>query len=252
MTTGATILANLTSWWEFDGDTLDAHGTNDIAANLTVAGYEAGLTGQQLSQGSRGTVALAASIPITTSTGQISWAGWVSYDGASGGAYIGGLARHLGASTQEVLTLINQSGHFTLFGWKDNGANTYQADSGLRTLPYPVTVQVHDSIGQSATSDQIIRIAGTDLQAGTYFITCTYNNGSMKLYVNAELLATTVVDAIYNSPIYYWQIGAVSYGTTDCGWEDALLMDAHVLSQTEIDWLYNAGAGRSYADVVAE
>ena len=46
MTTGATILANLTSWWEFDGDMTDAHGPNDIGANLTVAGYEAGKTGQ--------------------------------------------------------------------------------------------------------------------------------------------------------------------------------------------------------------
>lgn len=158
MTTGATILANLTSWWEFDGDLTDAHGSNDLISNLTVSGYEAGKTGQQLSKDSRATCALAASIPITTAAGKITEGAWFSYDGIATGAYIGGLARHLAASTQEVLTLLNSNGQFVIFGWKDAGVLSYSITSPLRSIPYPVTVRVEDSIGQYATSNQIIRI----------------------------------------------------------------------------------------------
>lgn len=249
-----TILANLTSWWAFDGDLTDSHGSNPFISDLTVAGYEAGKSGQRLQKDSRATLYLAAPIAISTGGGQITEGGWFYYDGVATGTYIGGLARHKAASTQEVMTWINASGAFRVMGWKDAGINTYGiTDPNQRSLLYPVTVQVHDSIGQSATSDQVIRIFGAnDHPAGNYFVVSTWNNGTLKLYVNAELVGTLVVSAVYNTPIYYMQVGAVGYGLSACGWEDAFLMDAHCATQAEIDWLYNAGTGRTYADVEAE
>lgn len=253
MSTGSEIYAGLTSFWPFDGDMLDAHGTNDIAANLTVSGYEAGKTGQQLSKDSRGSVALASSIAITTSAGKISMGAWLSYDGVATGPYIGGLARHLAATTQEVLTLLNATGKFMVFGWKDAGFTTYEIiQPTVRTTPYPITVRVTDSVGSTASSNQIIRITETGTSpAGTYFVVVTYDDGVLKLYVDALLVGTLTVTAIYTSPIAYFQVGSVGYGLSACGWEDAMLASAMVWSQTHIDWLYNLGAGRTYADLVA-
>lgn len=247
------ILAGLTSWWAFDGDVTDAHGTNDLTVD-TSAGFEAGLKGTQWKLGSRGKVDLASTIAFSETTGRFTIGGWVTFAGGGTDFYVGGLTTSDGTTNEVLYFLVNPSGVISVVGWEDAGSNQYSAiDSGVRRTAYPITVRVEDSGVDSATSDQVIFIteAGNN-PPGRYFLVATYDQGAVTLYIDTAAVATdTAADTLHNS-ITRFQIGADGYGVSSCAVDEWFLLSNTVLTPANITYLYNAGQGKSYAELVAD
>jgi hypothetical protein len=251
------ILAKLTSWYPFDGDLTDAHGANDLTGAV-VAGYAAGKVGDYLLAGSRALDVLASPIAITATTGNLTVGGWFKYTSAVPLVAPFGLTFDPGVvgGSNEMFYIYSQlsDGGFGAFGWLSGGGDIYGvADDDPRAQSYPITVRVTDSDAQTASSNQIIHIANSGgLTPGWYFVVATWNAGNMTLYVDSTARDTSTPPASVNgSSVTHIQV-ANAHGATvsDAGLDECFFCDGAAMTQQEVTWLYNFGAGRSYADVV--
>lgn len=250
------ILAKLTGWYPFDGNLNDAHGSNSITES-THATYTTGLKGQQVASGSYGVHTLAPAIPITPTTGALTMGGWFDY---TGGGVDGTVAfgfdygPHAGAEAFKI-TVNPVSGYLYLFTQGAGGMNYSVTDPMSGAISYPVTVRVEDSIGQHATSDQRIRIShGGTLVPGRYFVVGTWLNGVRTLYIDGHPVRTVGAPASLNRSSIEWiTLGRVYSSTagTNVGCDECFFSRDAAMTAAEVAWLYNGGAGRSHADVVA-
>lgn len=254
-----TILAKLASWWQFDGDLTDSHGTNDFVTGVVEAGYSAGKTGQKLDIASRARVTLANPVAIGIGSGRFAYGGWINFDAGVSNGYVGGLCFDAATNTPEAFYCgVTLAGQMQVAGWDDAGglAQNIVSDDGVRKTAYPVTFRIQDSRGQTASSSQVIRISeGGTNPAGTYFFVAVWDQGQMKIYMDSVLVGTaTATGAVKAATIPLFQLGmhaSIGDVLSAAGFEDWFLMDASVPTQAEIDWLYNGGLGREYADLLA-
>jgi len=250
------ILAKLTTWYPFDGDLTDAHGANDLTGAV-VAGYAAGKVDDYLLAGSRAMVELATAIAVTPTTASLTVGGWFNYTAAVPlVAPFGFTFDPVMGGGNEMYYIYSQlsDGGFGAFGWLSGGSDIYGvADPSPRAQAYPITVRVTDSDAQTASSNQIIHIADSGgITPGWYFVVATWDEGDMTLYVDSTVRDTAAPPASLNgSSVTHVQI-ANDFGATvsDAGLDECFFCDGAAMTQEEVTWLYNFGAGRSYADVV--
>jgi hypothetical protein len=251
------ILAKLTSWYPFDGDALDAHGPNDIDEVVSIA-YEPGLKGQQAAAGSYGNATLATPIAVTATSGQMTIGGWFEYDSAAGNNIPAfGFAWGPFVGNEAFKIIVESDGYFYSGIWGDAGINGYNAIDPLSgAVNYPITVEADDANGRTASSNQLIRIvSGGPMQPGRYFVVATWNNGVQTLYMDGHAVDVEPAPAgpFERTSITWAGIGR-SYSSnlgTIVGCDECFFSDDSVMSAEEIFWLFNSGAGRSYAEVVA-
>jgi hypothetical protein len=251
------ILAKLTSWYSFDGNANDAHGSNPID-EVTSLSYEAGLKGQRLAAGCYGNATLASPIAISATSGHMTIGGWFYYNGTTPSANIPafGLAWGPVSGNEAFKIIVNSDGYFYAGIWGASGQGYNIRDPLTGAKNYPITVQVQDSLAQTATSDQLIRITnGGPMQAGWYFVVATWDEGNRVLYMDGVAVATEPPPALgwTRSSITWAGVGR-SYGgntPTTVACDECFFCDSAVLTAAEVAWLFNRGAGRSYADVVA-
>lgn len=249
------ILSKLTSWYPLDADLNDAHGSNHLATGVTNAGFSAGKLGNKLDAGSKAGVTIASPIAVTPTSGSFTVGGWLYYQGSVPLHADFGLSRDYGA-VNEVFTVYSVTGAISAFGWLSGGDSAYSVGGLSPTgLSYPITVQAQDSIGQTATSDQIITIVdpATPLATGWYFAVMTWENGNRVAYVDSKVTDTQPPPASLNATsITRFQIGnQYNDHLSVAGLDSIFFCDGDALTHAEVTWLYNLGAGRSYADIQA-
>lgn len=250
------ILAKLTSWFPFDGNLFDAHGGNDLNIGTSVSGYSAGKVGSMLDENSRAATQLLTPIPISVSSARLTIGGWLYYNGSIPSRADFGFSAHFDQHN-EVFTLESTLQTIKVTGFRTNTDGDAWKVGGLGGTPlsYPVRFAVDDSIGQTATSDQIITVidAANPLQEGWYFVVATWDEGDVAIYVDTVLTESAWPPAsIAWSEIDYFQVGNQYLGANSvAGLDEIFFCDGACLTQDEIDWLYNVGSGRSYAAVVA-
>ncbi len=248
------ILANLTSWWPFDGSMSDVHGPNTFTTDLTNIAYSAGLSGQQLSPNARGYATLAAPVPIGTGSGAITIGAWYDYPVTPAAVATIGLHNGLGSSSEVFATGVDPSGRIGVTGYATDSTTYGVLDSGPPRIPYPITVQAQDSLGQIATSDQVIYVDVPSGLSGRFFMVSTYDAGVSKLYLSSELRGSDVPPAaVYHATADLMMIGRSGSPTnSSLGLEDAFLLAGYAMSQAEIAYLWDLGAGKTYAQLTAD
>lgn len=248
------ILAKMTSFYEFDGDTSDAHGPNPINAGLSIAGYEAGRSGQRLKAGSRGYATLSVPGVVDVDTA-LTIGGRFTFDGVSSSAGCFSVSDDF-AGQNEVLTINVSATESKWSAWSWAGKPTsYVAETGEVAIDYPVTVQISDSIGNTASSPQVISIStpGGITAGASYDVYAAWEGDFLHIYVNGTLRASTTPPrpALTKTQIIYVQTGNQYLSTNSpCAHEDMLVCIGSYLTAAEIAWLYNDGAGRTYAEIV--
>lgn len=258
MSIGSDIDDKITSWFKFDGDLTDAKGVNDLDTGIVVAGYSTGLQGQQLDIGSRAYCTLASPLAINLTDSNFFLGGWMDFAGGATLQYLMGFTFDTSTSTCEAYYFgVDGTGHVQCAGWPDSsGIAPYLVrDPAVRQVAYPITVRCEDSEGHSATSDQIILIGdGTSNPPGRYFFVAQWANGVMSLYNGARLVATAAAPATVKAATApYFQVGILGAvtGLTVANLDECFFGQSANLTQAQIEWLYNGGAGRTYADLSA-
>lgn len=249
------ILSKLTGWYPFDGSLEDAHGDNSMTESAS-ATYEAGQHGQRAAAGSYGVHTLATPVPITATSGQFTIGGWFDYVVQPGDARPAfGFDFGAFSGTEAFKILIYDADGIILGTWGTGGLGYNVVDPSPASTYHPITVRVRDTIGQTADTDQVIRIGRSGTFAeGNYFIVGTWDAGQRTLYVNSINVATEPPPPTVNKSTMPWiTLGRVYSSTegTNVGCEECFFCTDAVLTQEEITWLYNNGAGRSYADLTA-
>jgi hypothetical protein len=252
------VLSKLVSWHTCNGNLNDSHGTNHLVTGVT-ASYEAGgkVSGQRLAAGSKAACTIGSSYAITASTGKMFVGGWIYYPGSSvpaNGEF--GLSLDY-LQNNELCSIDGSSGTFSVFGWQGTPPATNVAtDPNVAGLAYDFVVSVQDSLGVTATSPQriIIRDAGDPYAEGWYFVVGQWDQGIFKLWVSSVLVATGAqATTVKGSPVAKFQIGNQYGGALTQGAQSEVFWGVgDVLTQAEIDYLYNDGNGKSHANVVSD
>lgn len=250
------FLSKINSYYQLNGDLLDSHGSNPLVAGVSVSGYEAGRFGQRMKSNSRASCVLSQ--PITYNSGAMTIGSLMTFT-----APINITEMSLSTTDAQRFQLLGLDAAFD--NWRAGSYlfNAATADDANRVedpralaLAYPITVQVQDSHGTIAQSEQTIRISDAlgALLPGDYFIAATWLNGIVSLYVDGHLAAQSDAPqaSIRGNTILRYMIGNTIDGV-GCGGahEGAFMSYTAALSAAEILWLYNAGAYRSYAQIVA-
>jgi hypothetical protein len=249
------ILSKLTSWYTHDSVTTDAHGSYDLT--IPGAAYSAGLKGQQLNKNVAGSHVFSSPPSFSAAAGQYTIGGWFNFtSGSSGRPEFGLFYPTMTQGAEAFVIVVHPDGYFYAVTWHDSGVNASVVQDPLTgAVNYPVTLQVEDSAAQTATSEQVIRIvSGGTLQPGRYFVVATWDAGNRALYIDSVLVDTnTPPAAVKQSTLGRIGIGrdAGSTASTLTDQDECFVCMDAVFAQDEIAWLFNSGAGRSYADVVA-
>lgn len=246
------ILNKVSHWWSFDGNLNDQKGTCNLTIGTVVAGYGAGKKGQMLLKNSRAAGTLPEPFQLTTNNA-LTIGGWVYYDGTDDARNLFGLTFNFGASNSAFGAGVNAAGAIRANGFID-GSTLYGAEApGFTVKAYPVNVRVTDSKGSSVASPQTILIGGGPATPGFYFVTARFNGTIIEIYLNGVFVAastppmpTPTAVTVKNFQVGQ-QFGSVN---TNCGLDEVFFCRS-LLTPSEIDYLYNAGVGRSYAELQA-
>lgn len=252
------IISKLTNWYPCDGDLNDAHGTDDLVSGVVNAGYEAGYgTADQLIKGSRAYATLGSAIAFANNSGNMTIGGLFDYDAGTTntpewGYSYGGISA--GDEAFKIVTHID--GYFYVTTWEDVGITpSYIADPLEGATNHPVTLRVTDTEGATASSNQIIRIEHPGaLQPGRYFVVATWAAGIRKLYIENILVVTSggTPAAVKAASIPRLEIGR-AYSAVTCitGQQNLFACAGAALTADEINYIYNGGAYRDYATILA-
>lgn len=249
------ILAKLTSYWSCNGDLADAHGSNDIGSGLNGVSYEAGQSGQRLVTGARGYCTLASPIAIDGSTA-LTIGGRFTFGGD--GSLSGCIALSDDFNTTNEAMAINVSASestWSASSWADE-SNNYFAKSAAADAQYPITVRVTDTFADTLSSAQVISISTPEgiTEGLSYDVYGVWEGEYLKIYINGALAATSTPPrpTPTKTQALYFQIGN-QFGPAGnpCASEELILCDGAALTAAEVEWLYNSGAGRTYAGIVA-
>lgn len=247
------ILAKLTSWYSFEGNLNDSKGGNNLSTGAIVAGYGAGKKGQMVLKNSRAASAIAAPFQLTTDNA-IFIGGWVYYDGTADARTLFGLSFDLNATNAAFGVGVNAAGAIRANGYVD-GSNLYGVEvPGFTVKTYDLLFQAEDANGNFALSPQTVQIGGNPPANGFYFVLAQFRGQVIEVNLNGQFVgkSTPPMPApVRSTPVSYFQIGQQFGGSnTNCGLDEVFFGHGQLLNTTEIAWLYNAGAGRSYAEIV--
>lgn len=251
------ILAKLTNWYSFDGDTTDAHGSDDLITGAAVSGYEAGVLGaDRVQAGSRHSAALASPIAFANNSGSMTIGGLFDYTAGTPntpefGYSYGGISS--GDEAFKICT--HPDGYFYAITWESTSVGTRVSDPLEGAVNWPVTVEVTDAAAATATSDQLIRIAHPGvLQPGLYFVVANWESGVRTLFMDAvEVASEPPPAAVKAATIPRIEIGrGYSPANTVTALQNCFACAGAALTQTEIAYIFNGGTFRSYADIVAD
>jgi concanavalin A-like lectin/glucanase superfamily protein len=220
------VIDNLVVYYECNeasGDLIDAHATHDLTDHGTVGATTGKVSGaRDFVPANSEYFSLADNADISTGDIDFTWAGWVYFDALS--------------TFMDFLTKWDSQFEYFIRRRNDN--------------------QLQFFVSWNGTADHsIIHSAGINT-ATWYFVAAQHDsvNNLLKLRIDATMETTGhtlgVIDS--NAPL---QFGAIlSTGTTDFldGRMDEWGFWKRILTDAELDWLYNTGNGRSYADIVAE
>lgn len=240
------LLTNLVSFWSLDetsGTRNDAHGSNHLTDNNTVT-QAVGKVGNaaQFTAANSEYLSAGDNDGLDVGTGDFSTALWIYADAALttginggrvmqkrgtglGGQFAGWqfAARQAGGSRVLVTNTVFDNGAGQIAGWDSPGGN--EQDVG-------------------AIGAWIFLALAVNRTAGT-----------AKLYSNASLVATLDVSAVTGSwsNARSFSLGASIDSPTQyySGRIDQAGFWKRLLTAAEITWLYNGGAGRSYAELAA-
>lgn len=249
------ILSKLTSWYTFDTTLADAHGSNDMVAGI-VSGYSAGLKAQQINAGSRVSHTFSVPPAFSTNGGYFTIGGWFNYTaGAIAIPEFGLFYPDMTAGAEAFAIVCSPgTGGFYAITWEDAGVtNSVVADPLVGAVNYPVRVSVEDSIGKTATSDQVIRIVSGSgvMEPGRYFVVATWAAGNRILYVDSINVDTNTPPANVKQAT----LGSIRVGRSNASCvtdqDECFFSLTSAFTQDEVTWLFNSGNGRSYAEVVA-
>lgn len=244
------ILSKLTSWYDFDGNLNDAHGTNNLTTGVSVAGYEPGLWGQQLKAGSRAAGTLANQIPLTMS-GSMCVGGWMSYTGSPTATSVFSSSYNVNPQNEALYANSDVSGNFYAGSWAASPTQYQVSTLGRNKLKYPLTIKANDSSGLSASSNQVISILTGGVVSGRFFVVSQWVNGVIQIWVDGIAYGTVNATGPRLSNITLFQVGnQFASSNTPCGLESVFFCDSHSLTADEVNWLYNDELGRNYAGVV--
>lgn len=224
--THAAVITSLVSYWELNeasGTRNDAHSTNHLTDNNTVlsttgkvgtaADFETS-TSEYLSRASNSALQ-AGDIDFT-------FAAWINLESATSGIIA---SKDSNAGSSRDYTLEYSTGFGPIF--YVNGSFLAGPGGTLSNSTWYFVVGWHDATANT-----------TNLQI---------DNGTVN--------STSTGGAAPDVSASQFRIGAREYSGAE-GYFDGLIDEVgfwkKVLTPTERTWLYNAGAGRSYADIVAE
>jgi hypothetical protein len=245
------ILSKLTSWYTFDSTLEDAHGTNDLIAFSGVS-YSAGLKSDQLDSASSADCDLSPAVAALPNAGQYTVGGWFNFVAGVADRPEFGLAYDSAEGEEAFTIVVSTDGGFYLQTFIAPLTDDPVVDPLAGAINYPVRVSVDDSLGQTAYSDQVIRVAtGGTLVPGRYFVVGTWNLGARTLYVDSLAVATAAAPAtLKDTQFRKIRVGRdASLSVTDM--DECFVCLSSYLTAAEVAWLYNSGSGRSYAEVVA-
>lgn len=214
--TGADIFASLVSWYDFENSLIDGVGPNDLAGTVS---YGTGLIGQKITKSSIvSDTSFAGLSDLSSGAAGLSFGGWFYVNGTGNEDIIG-------------LHLASASGH-------------YLAVRNSGTEIYYVAVPV------SGTTTTINPASGPLSPGNWYFAVGTFDpaTGAMKLYLGDSQIASGTFAGTTRDPTKV-VFGRESTGVYNALHNDASFVCNRVLTQEEIAWLYNEGAGRSHNDL---
>lgn len=247
----ASILSKLTTWYSFDGNLLDAKGSNNLTIGTNVSGYAPGIKGQEIMAGSRGAAALSHPF-VLSMTGSLCIGGWLDYNGSPTETSVFSVGYNFAATNEALYINSDTMGNFSAGTWTASPTSYAVSAPGRTFKKYPFTVNVHDQQGSLATSNQVISINTGTIENGRYFVVATWVNGLISLYIDGTLSGTVQASGPRGTNVAYIQIGnQFGSSNTPCGLDECFLCDSNALTAQEIDWLYNSDLGRSYAEIVA-
>lgn len=245
------ILSKLTSWYDFDGNLSDALGANNLTIGTSVAGYQPGLNGQELMANSIGAAALRTPFQLTVAS-TCCVGGWMDYVGAPTSTTVFSLGYDFNAHNEALYGNSDSVGNFYAGTWANPSENDQVSFQGRSFKKYPITVQVADQAPSSASSNQVISINTGSIQNGRYFVVAQWVQGQIRLYFDGVLRGTVQAAIPRTANVSYFQVGNQFNGShTPCGLEAVFFCQFNALTDQEVDWLYNADLGRSYAQIVA-
>lgn len=226
------VIDNLVSYWALDeasGNATDAHGSNTLTDNASVGSTTGKVSGcrdfengssQYFSHSDNSDLSLGADQDFT-------WAGWVQLEST------GGNRSFIAKSSDDFLKNVE---YLIRYG---SGNNRFDITVGNGTT------------SAAAQSDTF----GAPSTATWYFVAAWHDSAANQLgiSVNAGAADTTSWSSGTQDTSGSFSLGAWSQANN---FHDGLLDEVgfwkRVLTSGDRTWLYNGGAGRSYADIVAE
>lgn len=221
---GGNPLTKLQNYWEC-GDTIDSHGTADVT--LTSVTYGTGLIGNAWdTNGGQ----IQTPDGAHSSTGNFSLAMWVYFDTRSANDYLCWNCWH------------GSSGAYVPGDWMliVNGSNQVQFYMSV------------DGTFNSSAGDTVLTSAHTVGTGAWHFVVITFDSTSklMQISVDNNTLESTTHTGTYYNAGDVLRFGRLTetYVHAFDGRYDCVGYFTDVLTQDEVTWLYNSGAGRAYAD----
>ncbi len=221
-------IANVISSWSMDeesGVRADSHGANDLADNNTVL-FAAGKIGNaaNFERDNSEYLSIADNVSLSV-TGALTICGWIKIES--------------GGTVRRIITKSNTTGDQRSYAFQistgDDLTFTVSSDgtAGAQTTATATT------FGSLSTGVWYFIVAQHDPVANT--IGVSVNAGT----IDTAAHSTNIFDSTADFIIGTFQTLAGFYD----GLVDEVVLFSEVLSQDEIDWLYNAGNGRSYDEL---
>lgn len=216
---------SLVAWWSLESDGTDATGRGNTATPNGTPTYGAGVVSNAASVNGT-TQYFSAAHNADTSTGDEDYtvAGWVKFTDIAGVYSAWGKMSAASGFTRGPTLFI--AGSSTLF------------------------FRIYDSTGNARSISK-----ATAVSAGTWaHVACSYTASSQA--VSMTINAGTPTTGDFSAYTFLDSGGVFALGRRgDASWYhkgalDEFCIYKRVLSADEITWLYNAGAGRTYADLI--
>lgn len=226
---------NLVSYWEFEeasGTRFDSHGSNDLTDNNTVA-QGTGIQGN------------GADFEATNSE-------YLSItDAAQTGLDLGASGTDFSASFWFNFESLPSSGQYRTWFWKwVGGTNNRQFVIDFTNASGAYRSAVLLSSNGSSSYNSEVNFSTSFSTATWYHFVYVYDAsaGTLKAYVNGSLEVThsSTPTSIYNGNGAFWISNGQGFHD---GVMDELGIWSEALTSDHITWLYNSGAGRTYADL---
>lgn len=225
------LLTGLVSWWALDDDPattcIDAHGTNDLTVVGVIGSTTTAIQGRAFDMDGDHCAINPSGTGLDT-TGAFSIGGWVRWDTTNAGTWSAIAFR----GTSSAGTTATRD--FTLGCFNGGGISMWAYNSASEGVTSPV----------SRTNGAYYFAVGMYDPAGP----------SALISVNGEVLQSNGLSNPINSNNTHFALGRGPISGASANWDingqlDECFFYNRLLAQSEIDWLYNSGAGRQYSDL---